>query len=593
MSSYMLRRSMIIVVLFLVLFVYPVLPCWSFNNGLKERTQEEKKSFEEVVDSDLYKSYYHFALSRIYLYEHDLEKSIKEIETAVKYNPSSSYLRYQLALLLVASNRVEDAIENLKKAIELEPYFIPPYKLLGRVYATSSDSTLRGKAESVIKRALDLAPNDYELHLILGAYYVEKGDYRNAKRHFREAIRIKPSEIRSYLFLAEILRGEGKLKDAAEIYKEILLLEPDNFIPLLVLSIIYEKLGELRVAKSYYDQLVERFPTSAIVQEEYGSFLYRINETKEAQIRLENAEVLNSSDTGIKLKLGIVYLRNKRYRDALRRFNFILSKDPANESALYYKALCLKEMGEKEEALSLLKSISSGSEYYVNAVSQIVLIYEEEGSLRKAISFLREVLESNGDIEIVGYLGELYRKYGMYSDAIDLYRKFLKTHPNDKRLLYLLGVTYFYSGKEEKAIDLMRIILKLDPNHADAMNFIGYTYVERGINLDEAERLIRKALELSPNSGYILDSLGWLYYKRGEFQKAVEIIERASDLSPEDATIKEHLGDSYLKVGDMNKALKSYRDALKLLDSYNYKSKEDKELQRRLERKIKEIKKLL
>jgi Flp pilus assembly protein TadD len=54
----------------------------------------------------------------------------------------------------------------------------------------------------------------------------------------------------------------------------------------------------------------------------------------------------------------------------------------------------------------------------------------------------------------------------------------------------------------------MRALLQNDPRDASAMNFIGYGYAERGVRLDEAERLVREALRLRPGDGYITDSLG-------------------------------------------------------------------------------------
>ncbi len=41
------------------------------------------------------------------------------------------------------------------------------------------------------------------------------------------------------------------------------------------------------------------------------------------------------------------------------------------------------------------------------------------------------------------------------------------------------------------------------------LNYLGYSWVDKGINLDEAMKMISRAVELRPNDGYIVD-LAWL-----------------------------------------------------------------------------------
>jgi len=108
----------------------------------------------------------------------------------------------------------------------------------------------------------------------------------------------------------------------------------------------------------------------------------------------------------------------------------------------------------------------------------------------------------------------------------------------------------------------MRRAVELNPKNAAALNYLGYTYAEMGVQLDEAERLIRRALDIEPDDGFYVDSLGWVYYQRGDYPRAVEQLERAVELASEDPTVAEHLGDAYDRGGHPRDALRVYRDAL-------------------------------
>ena len=131
-------------------------------------------------------------------------------------------------------------------------------------------------------------------------------------------------------------------------------------------------------------------------------------------------------------------------------------------------------------------------------------------------------------------------------------------------IYFRLAVIYDKKQDRDESIAYIKKVLELDPDNPDAQNFLGYTYAEQGINLDEAEHLIRAALQAKPNSGQIIDSLGWVYYKKGQFDKAVVELERAHRLMPQDSTVTEHLADAYHRQKRYREALRLYRRALEL-----------------------------
>lgn len=568
------------------------------GHGVKETSVQEKPDLKESEQQQSayrnYDAYYHFALSRMNTYKRDLEGAISEMQYAVGKDPDSAYLKYNLALLYLASGENERAIQQLREAIDTDPDYVPPYKVLGKLYATSEREDYRGRAEEILRKCVELDPEDYESNLLLGVYYIDNNNYEEAKKYLRRSIDIKPSDIKSYFYLGEVLSDQGKLNEAEKIYGEILEIDPDNYSTLVTLAVIYENLGNNGKAESYYRKLLKYYPDNPLVYQEYGSFLYRNGRSADAVLQFENAEVLDSSDTGIKLKLGILYLENGEYTEAMNKYNYVLQDEPENDTARYYKGIALSRVGNVREAGIMFGSIGEESDYYTNSIIQLALIREKEGEIGKAAELLESRLEKYPDNQdLVNYLGQIYRKKNNFSRAILLYEDYLEKYPESEQIIYSLAVTHFYNGSENLSISVMKSLLDINPDHADALNFIGYTYADMGANLDEAEMMIRKALELSPDSGYIVDSLGWLYYQRGQYDKAMELIERASGMTPDDAVIKEHLGDVYLQKNNKIDALKSYRRALELLESGDMEPTERDELKKRLEEKIRQVYKLI
>lgn len=136
--------------------------------------------------------------------------------------------------------------------------------------------------------------------------------------------------------------------------------------------------------------------------------------------------------------------------------------------------------------------------------------------------------------------------------------------PRNADLHYLKGSILEKMNRFDESISAMKTVLDIDPQNADALNFIGYGYADRGINLDQAEKMILQAMKLKPDNGYILDSLGWLYFKKNEFDSALKYLKRALELLPDDSNIMEHLGDVYSKKGQEKEALDYYRKAAKI-----------------------------
>ena len=102
---------------------------------------------------------------------------------------------------------------------------------------------------------------------------------------------------------------------------------------------------------------------------------------------------------------------------------------------------------------------------------------------------------------------------------------------------------------------------------------------DRNVNLDEAERLIRRAIEVDrltrrgaddegENAAY-LDSLGWVLFRRGQFADAREWLEKAAALpdGADDPTVWDHLGDVYAKLDLQGKANEAWQKSLKLHDA--------------------------
>lgn len=540
-----------------------------------------------------HKAYYHFILSKYHLLKRKFSNTLQQLVIAEKYDPKSAYLKHQLALLYISAGRIKEAIDKLEQSVELDPKFAPSFTTLGKIYAVSHNAEYRRKSVEILKQATQINSDDPEAYLSLGIIQIESGKYSEAEENFRKVIEIRPDNERGYYFIARLFYEKEDFLGAENYYAKSLEINPSFASALIELALVYEKQGRIEMSRDTYKKVINLLPHSLESYVSYGNFLFRIGRMVEAKEQFEKAESLSGyQNLDLKFRLGFLYIENKEFRKAIEEFRLILSSNPNNERATYYLALSHIEIGEYDQALRILDSINPDSEFYSESLVQKAFTHEKKKNLVKSLQFAKQAYghQPNNRI-IVNYLGSVYRRLDRSREAIKIYKKFLRSNPNDEAIYYSLGATYYSMEEEEKSINTMKELIKINPSHADALNFIGYTYADMGVNLDEAEDLIKRALKISPNKGYIIDSLGWVYYKKRRYKEATQLLEKAASLQPDDPAIMEHLGDLYKDRGDTLKALEYYKRGVGLFKDPL--EREDVKLKMRLQKKVNSLKRNL
>ncbi len=109
----------------------------------------------------------------------------------------------------------------------------------------------------------------------------------------------------------------------------------------------------------------------------------------------------------------------------------------------------------------------------------------------------------------------------------------------------------------QKTIEYYKLAVLL--NSYQAMNNLAYHYAVEEINLEEAEKLIKKALLKDETNPSFIDTYGWVLYKQKKYQDAIKQLLVADKLDEKQAEIKIHLAECFMKLNNLDKA-KEYLD---------------------------------
>ena len=74
-----------------------------------------------------------------------------------------------------------------------------------------------------------------------------------------------------------------------------------------------------------------------------------------------------------------------------------------------------------------------------------------------------------------------YAKYGLYDEAIDMYKKSLVREPNNSDAYKNMGIAYLQKEKYDEAIEALQKVIELKPKDYDACYTLGTAYFDKGI----------------------------------------------------------------------------------------------------------------
>ena len=298
-----------------------------------------------------------------------------------------------------------------------------------------------------------------------------------------------------------------------------------------------------------------------------------------------------------RLNYARALMQDKRYPEARKQFEALLSANPGNADVVYAVGLLafqLRDFPIAEENLKrllgmgyrdpngvkyLLGQIAEEQKQWPRAIEWYKQIEEgdqalaarlrtanaiaKQGKLDEARAFLKHVETENAgeQVQLIVAEAALLRDANRPRDAYDMLGQALQKDPDQPELLYDFALTAEKLERFDVLESNLRKLIQVRPDHAHAYNALGYSFAERNTRLPEAKKLIERALELAPEDYYIVDSLGWVLYRQGDLKGAAAQLRRAYDGRP-DAEIGAHLGEVLWTMGERAEAARVWKESL-------------------------------
>jgi len=158
----------------------------------------------------------------------------------------------------------QDGLTLWSKTVKSSPNSSVAHGSLGRAYQE------KGRLDEAVeqyKRAIAIYPDDYKAHYNLGVVYDQQGLLDKAVQSYQRAVQINPAYPNAHFNLGIIYQTQGLTDQAIGHFRKVTELDPADFEALNNLGVAYAVQGRLHKAKMEWEKVLEIDPANKSARE--------------------------------------------------------------------------------------------------------------------------------------------------------------------------------------------------------------------------------------------------------------------------------------------------------------------------------------
>ena len=179
--------------------------------------------------------------------------ALEDFKKAVKQDGKNAYFYKGLGVCYLQLGRAGDAASALRKALQINPYYVDARNDLGTALIMSGKRE-EGKAELLTAFNDPTNPTPELSARNLGSAFLEEKRWGEAANWFRSSLSRNPRLLDSSLGLSDALLAQGRAEEAARATEDALKGAPDNPALLVALGEAYYRIGRFHEARDKLEE---------------------------------------------------------------------------------------------------------------------------------------------------------------------------------------------------------------------------------------------------------------------------------------------------------------------------------------------------
>ena len=336
----------------------------AYEVGLQalERKEDHRAfaAFQRAVELDPTLAEAHYQLGVLYGKQSQWKPAIDALQTALNLTPGSADAHVRLGEAhLIGMASAKDAVKPLERALQLQPDHSRARRLLGDAYLRQN------RIDDAIHHLKQLV-QDSEARYLLGLAHFQKEDFTQAIPHFEAVIKRESRHAKAhfnlgncYLRTGEIAEGRAALRTFEKLMREeeqlaslkrLVQNDPQRLQPRYELAELHIKRTEWELGTAELKACLAIAPRDEKASELLG-YIYLQSEAYPEALQVYGGLVEAHPKSAIyRNSLGIVYMMQKRPRQAISQFETATRLGTTNPQLYRNLANAYQQIGEQAKA---------------------------------------------------------------------------------------------------------------------------------------------------------------------------------------------------------------------------------------------------
>ncbi|MFN0018775.1 MAG: tetratricopeptide repeat protein [Pirellulaceae bacterium] len=262
--------------------------------------------------------------------------------------------------------------------------------------------------------------------------------------------------------------------------------------------------------------------------------------------------------------IGICLMEQDRTKEALARYHKAIEVNPAYN--LPYNNLGLWNVREEnmEEAVRLFEKSLQLNRKYAPSYCNLGYCLQKQGKVEEAMRLYQQALAISPQLFLAHYhMGNAWRAQNRIDEALVSYRRALQGEQPSAVMLSNLGSMFHDLKQTQDALAACRLSIELDPSLPMAYHNLGVVLQSQRQH-EPALTALRKALEIDPKYASAQFNIGCVLYSQRKVDEAVAAFEKVLQIDPK-YNVYNNLAVALQAKGRLEEAVAAYRQGIVLL----------------------------